>query len=153
MIKLIWAMDENRVIGKDNLLPWNYPSDIKYYKAITNNKIVLMGKNTYYSMKKYYKTWPYEKVYVASHSLDDLSDAIVVKDLDEFFKNNKEEVFVLGGSYIFNKALEYADMLYITYILAAHDGDTYFPKFDLNDYKLTNYRLEDKLIFAVYQRR
>lgn len=152
MIKLIWAMDENRLIGKDNLLPWNYPKDIKYYKEMTNNKRVIMGKNTYYSMKKYYKKLPYNEVFVASSSLDVLDDAVIVKDLDLFFQNEKAEIFVLGGSYVFQTALKYADVLHITYILAAHDGDTYFPNFNMDEYKLESYENDDSLIFATYVR-
>ena len=72
MIKLIWAMDKNWLIGKENKIPWHYKEDLLYYKEKTAGQIVLMGDNTYFSLKGYYKTkpLPYAKIYVAS--LNDL---------------------------------------------------------------------------------
>ena len=54
MINLIWAMDENRLIGSNNKLPWTFKDDIEHFKKITRNKEVIMGRKTYFSMLKYY---------------------------------------------------------------------------------------------------
>ena len=51
MISLIWAMTKDHLIGKDNKIPWHIKEDLLYYKEKTNNQIVLMGENTYYSLK------------------------------------------------------------------------------------------------------
>ena len=51
MIKLIWAMDKNWLIGKENKIPWHYKEDLLYYKEKTAGQIVLMGDNTYFSLK------------------------------------------------------------------------------------------------------
>ena len=51
MIKLIWAMDEERLIGKDNLIPWHCKEDLLYYKETTKGQTVLMGEATYDSLK------------------------------------------------------------------------------------------------------
>ena len=50
MISLIFAMDINNLIGKDNDLPWHYPEDLKYFKQVTSGKTVLMGEATFYSI-------------------------------------------------------------------------------------------------------
>ncbi|MBN2300054.1 MAG: dihydrofolate reductase [Acholeplasmataceae bacterium] len=154
MISMIWAMDENWLIGKDNKLPWHYPSDLKYFKDQTKDQSVLMGEMTYQSLKSYYvkKPLPFKKVYVANVEDKIYSDAIHVKDLFTFLNSTKEDIMIIGGKTIYKLCLPYANKLYITYILKTHEGNVFFPKFDLNQFNLTNYRTDEGLIFAVYER-
>lgn len=156
MINLIWAMDTNFLIGKDNLLPWRIPHDLKYFRETTNNKTVLMGDNTYYSLKGYFKNGvlPWPKIYVAS--LDKtlvLNDAEVINDLNHFLSNINEEIFIIGGREIYKLSLPYASKLYITHILNQYNGNVYFPKFDLGEWKVINKKYEDEVIFTIYQRK
>lgn len=156
MIKLIWAMDQNWLIGKDNKIPWHYKEDLLYYKEMTAGKNVLMGDKTYYSLKGYYKTkpLPYGKIYVASLEDITLSDAVVINDIKTFLANNKEDLWVVGGSTIYRFALEFADELYITHIEKTYDGDAYFPKFDLNGlFTLKSSRRSGDLNFCHYERK
>ncbi|BCR35949.1 dihydrofolate reductase [Mariniplasma anaerobium] len=154
MISMIWAMDENWLIGKDNLLPWHYPKDLQYFKNMTKDQSVIMGDLTYKSLKTYYKTkpLPFKKVYVANILDVTYTDAIHVKDIFEFIKHTKEDICVIGGKTIYQLMLPYADRLYITYVLKAHEGNVYFPKFNLSDFKLVSKKMEDQLIFATYER-
>ena len=89
MINLIWAMDENWLVGKENKLPWRIEEDLKYFQKITKDKIVLMGDLTYQSMKQYYKTkpFPFKKVYVANLEEVSYGDATLVKDVNLFLEN------------------------------------------------------------------
>ena len=158
MISLIWAMDKNWLVGKDNKLPWHFKEDLLYYKEKTAGNTVLMGDVSYYSLKSYYKEkpLPYGKIYVASLDKLDLSDAVVVNDVVKFLKEfpKDEELWVVGGATIYKFALPYADRLYITHVDGEYEGDTYFPKFDLeNDFKLVSSRLSGVLNFSVYERR
>ena len=154
MIALIWAMDENWLIGKDNVLPWHYPKDLAYFKRLTKDHAVLMGDLTYQSLKSYYKTkpLPFKKNYVANVLDASYDDAIHVKDLFSFLKVTQEDIFVIGGKTIYHLCLPYADRLYITYVLGTHEGNVYFPKFDLSKFKLIEKTIEEQLIFAVYER-
>lgn len=154
MISLIWAMDENWLIGKDNLLPWHYPKDLAYFKASTKDKAVLMGDMTYQSLKGYYKTkpLPFGKNYVANLNDATYEDAVLVKDLHQFLTSVKEDIMVIGGKTIYQLSLPYADRLYITYVLSRHEGNVYFPHFDLSQFNLIDKKMEDGLIFAVYER-
>lgn len=154
MIKMIWAMDENWLIGKDNMLPWHYPKDLAYFKNLTKNEAVLMGDMTYLSLKSYYKTkpLPFRKIYVANIQDATYPDAIHVKDLFKFLKEIDEDIMVIGGKTIYQLCLPYAERLYITYVLKRHEGNVYFPKFDLSQYRLIKKDLTDELIFAVYER-
>lgn len=155
MINLIWAMDENWLVGKDDKLPWRIKEDLLYFQKITKDKIVLMGDLTYESMKGYYKNkkFPFKKIYVANLEDKTYSDATLVKDVNTFLKDNKEELFVIGGPTIYKLSLPFADRLYITFVLDRYQGNVYFTKFDLNEFKLIDYKTSDKLIFTKYERK
>lgn len=159
MINLIWAMDRNWLIGIDNKLPWRYQEDLAFFKEKTHGKTVLLGLNTYKSLKfTYYKgrNLPFSKIYVASKSIEnDCEDAIIVNDVDKFLKNNKEDLWVIGGATIYNLALKHADRLYITWINKDYVGDSYFPKFPLEEqFKLKEERQgkTKELTFSLYER-
>jgi len=155
MISMIWAMDENWLIGKDNLLPWYYPEDLAYFKNHTKDQTVLMGDMTYQSLKTYFvkKPLPFKKVYVANIEEKSYPDGILVRDLFKFLKETKDDIMIIGGRTIYQLSLPYADRLYITYVLKSHLGNVYFPKFDLNAFKLIEKKATDGLIFAVYERK
>lgn len=155
MIALIWAMDENRTIGLNNRLPWHFPDDLNYFKSITKGKKVLMGRKTYDSMLTYFPSGklPYEKVYVASSQNIKLNHATVIRDVHTFLKNTSEDIFVLGGSHIYQIAFQYATNLYITYILGSYPGDTKFPNYSLEAFKLKSYELKPSLILTHYERK
>lgn len=154
MIALIWAMDENRLIGKDNLLPWHYPKDLNYFKSMTKDHAVLMGDMTYLSLKSYYKTkpLPFKKIYVANLVDTHYDDAVCITDIHHFLSHVNEDIMVIGGKTIYQLALPYATHLYITYVLSRHQGNVYFPIFDISQFKLVKKTMDDGLIFAVYER-
>lgn len=154
MISLIWAMTKNHLIGKDNKIPWHIKEDLLYYKEKTNNQIVLMGENTYYSLKGYYKKrpLPYKKIYVASLNDLKLEDAIIINDVETFLKNNKEDLFVVGGATIYKLALPYANRLYISIVKCNYEGDAYFPNFDLSLYQLVSKKESIEVDYLVYER-
>ena len=52
MLSMIWAMGKNRVIGKNNELPWKLPADMKRFVSLTRNKPVIMGRKTFESIGK-----------------------------------------------------------------------------------------------------
>ena len=155
MIKLIWAMDKFNLIGKENKIPWHIKEDLVYFKEKTKGQTVLMGLNTYYSLKGYYKTrpLPYGKIYVAS--LDDvtLDDAEVVKDCVEFLKNYNDDIFVCGGATIYKLSLPLADMLYVSIIKGDYSGDAYFPTVDFSNYERVSRDDQERVTFDVYKRK
>lgn len=154
MIKLIWAMDQNWLIGKDNVLPWHYKKDLAYLKEKTKGQPVLMGDMTYDSLKSYYKEkpLPFGQIYVASITDRVFSDAIKVTNIDAFLSEYKDDLFVIGGKTIYRLSLPYADQLYITFIDQSHEGNVYFPKFDLSSYHLISEDKVDVLRFCVYEK-
>lgn len=140
-IALIWAMAQNRVIGRDNKLPWYLPNDLKYFKRMTTGKPVIMGRKTFESIGRPLPNrtnivvtrdagFDAEGVKVV-HSLD---DAIELAE-SETLINGGDEVIVMGGAEIYRQALPRADRLYVTLVHAEVDGDAFFPEIELNAYR------------------
>lgn len=155
MINLIWAMTKDNLIGKGNLMPWHIKEDLVYYKSKTAGKTVVMGEETYYSLKGYYKTrpLPYGIIYVASLNKDlKLEDAIVINDLINFVKNYEDELWVVGGATIYNLTLPYADRLYISFVKGNYEGDKYFPQIDYTNYKLIWDNETELVHYTLYER-
>ena len=155
MINLIWAMTKDNLIGKRNLMPWHIKEDLVYYKNKTAGKTVVMGEETYFSLKGYYKTrpLPYGTIYVASLNPDlKLDDAIVINDLIGFVTNYKDELWVVGGATIYKLTLPYADRLYISFVKGNYEGDKYFPQIDYSNYKLIWDNETDLVHYTLYER-
>ena len=141
ILKLIVAYDCKKGIGLKNNLPWKIKEDMKRFVELTKgkgNNGVIMGKNTYISIGKALR----ERVnYVLSSSLKDEDNKInILKEFKEIEKldKNLDEIWVIGGSEIYNLFLEkeMVDELYITEIERDFKCDCFFPNIDLNKWKL-----------------
>ena len=155
MIHLIWAMTKNHVIGLQNKMPWHIKEDLIYYKEHTAGKTVVMGENTYYSLKGYYKSkpLPYGKIYVASLNENlILEDAIVISDVIQLFKTTREDLWVVGGATIYQLALPYEDTLYISWVKKEYEGDTYFPEIDFTKFRNSYKKETDLVLYTIYER-
>jgi len=139
MISFIVAMDESRVIGKDNQLPWHLPEDLKFFKRTTMGHAIAMGRKTHESIGR---ALPGRENIVITRQLDYKShDVTVFYSIEEFVKycgNQNDEIFVIGGAEIFKETFEYADRLYITHIEEEFEGDTYFPEFNEREWELVS---------------
>ena len=156
MINMIWAMDKNNLVGIDDKIPWHIKEDLLYYKSKTNGQTVLMGDATYYSLKGYYKTkpLPYGKIYVATIDKSLVMDGVeMIYDLTEFLKNNKEELWVVGGATIYKLSLPYADRLYISFVKGEYVGNRYFPTVDFSKYNLVWENDTEKVRYTVFERK
>lgn len=133
IISLICAMDKNRLIGRENGLPWHLPADFKHFKETTLNKPVIMGRKTFESIGR---PLPQRKNIVLSRQ-DFVADGVVtVAGIDDALEqaDGADEVMILGGSNLYSQMIERADRLYITHVDAECEGDAWFPEFDLNDW-------------------
>lgn len=134
MISLITAMDRNRLIGKDNDLPWHLPQDLKYFKEVTKGHAVIMGRKTFESIGK---PLPHrENIIVTSNKELDIPNCQVMHSAEEavrFAKNKNEECFVIGGSTLYAEILPFADKLYVTKSMKPLKGTGIF----LNSAKLS----------------
>lgn len=155
MISLIFAVDRNLLIGKDNDLPWHYSEDLQYFKKTTAGKTVLMGLETFRSiLSRNGKPLPGRRSVVASLEPFSYPGVEVINDLLGFLKAPRdEEVFVIGGKTIYELSLPFADRLYITHIDAEHEGNVYFRKLDLSPFRLVRETAAGVLRFCLYERK
>lgn len=140
IISLIAAMAENRVIGKDNDLPWRLPDDMKFFMQTTKGHHVIMGRKNYDSLLDKFKPLPDRSNIVVTRQKNfNAPGCIVVNGIEkgiEIARNNKEqELFIIGGAEIYKLTLSVAHRIYLTEIKAIVEGDTYFPEFQSTEWK------------------
>jgi len=148
---LIAAMSQNRVIGINNQLPWNIPEDLKRFRAVTANHVIVMGRKTYDSIGKPLPNR--ENRVITRQENYSLRGARVFPTLEDALsapiqnipagpgtsgleKDGKaapalkfDEIFVIGGGEIYRQALPLADRIYLTVIDQDYEGDAFFPDF------------------------
>lgn len=135
-IALIAAMAENNAIGINNKMPWYLPGDLRYFKAVTMGKPIIMGRKTFDSLRKPLPGrtnivitrdagYKHEGVTVV-HSLDGALKAAE----DVAFINGTEEIMIIGGAQIYQQALPLAHKIYMTHVYKSFEADTFFPSFD-----------------------
>jgi len=146
MISIIVAMDKNRVIGKDNKLPWHISDDLKNFKRLTTENTIIMGRKTYESIGK---PLPNRNNIVVSTTMQPISGITVCKTIPEAIEIGKtcgKEIFIIGGGQIFKQTIPLADKMYISYIKKEYEGDAYFPEFNENEWNI-----EQKQDFAEFE--
>jgi dihydrofolate reductase len=131
-LSLIWAMTRNRVIGRNNALPWRLPDEMRHFMRTTLGHCVIMGRRNFDAMGK---PLPKRTNIVLSRDPSFVANgAIVVRTLDEAIERARDagddEAMVVGGAEIYALALPKADRLYFTLVDTEMAGDTFFPLFD-----------------------
>ena len=159
ILSMVVATANNRVIGKDNDMPWHLPADLAYFKKTTLGKPVIMGRKTYESIGR---PLPGRQNIVISRDINYKAEGVeTVSSVDAALAlvSEVEEVMVIGGGAIYQHCLPAADRLYITHIEAEIEGDTQFPFYDTNIWKKvsSSIRLADdknayNLSFCVYDK-
>jgi dihydrofolate reductase len=136
MISIIAAMAENRVIGSHNALPWKLPADLRHFRTLTTGHHVIMGRRNYESIGR---PLPHRKnIVVTRRSGYTAPGCLVTHSLEEALElaRGDPEVFIIGGGEIYRQALDRADRQYLTLVHARVAGDTLFPEFDWNEWKV-----------------
>jgi dihydrofolate reductase len=137
LISAIVAMAENRVIGKNNQLPWRLPADLKHFKAITTGHLILMGRKTYESIGR---PLPNRlNVIITRDNTLQAPGCVVVTSFEEALQQaasaKQHEIFIIGGASVYQQLLPYVQRLYLTIIHDVIDGDTYFPLLNQEDWQ------------------
>ena len=130
MISLIVALDQNRVIGLNNAMPWHLPGELQYFKETTMGKPIIMGRKTFESIGR---PLPGRRnIVITRNPQYDAQGIELAYSLEEAIKlaGDVEEIMIIGGQQIFTESLPLADRLYITEIDYAFEGDTYFPDYE-----------------------
>jgi dihydrofolate reductase len=131
---LVVAMSKNRVIGRNNQLPWRLPADLAFFKRVTMGHPVIMGRRTYESIGK---PLPGRlNIVVSGNPRFEAPGCTVVGSMEEAYRaaGDADEVAIIGGSSIFAESLPRADRIYLTEIDADVEGDVRFPPFDRSEW-------------------
>ena len=135
-LALIVALARNRVIGRDNRLPWRLPADLHFFKQTTMGKPLLMGRRTWESIGR---PLPGRRMIVLSCDPDyQAPGCAVARSLDEAVElaGAVPEIMVIGGATLYRQALSRAARLYLTRVDADVPGDAWFPQWNERDWRL-----------------
>ena len=135
-ISMIVARSRNHVIGRDNQMPWKISADLQFFKRVTMDHPVIMGRKTWESIGR---PLPGRRnIVVSRNAAYEATGGELVGSLDEALRSLSEfpRVFVIGGEQLFTQAFSKADRLYITEIdMDVDGGDTFFEVPNQSDWK------------------
>lgn len=137
ILSIITAMDNNRLIGKDNALPWKVPADLQFFKKVTMFKPIIMGRKTFESIGR---PLPGRRNIIITRDQEFTAEgcelvyspAMAIEAVQDV-----EEAMIIGGANIYQQFLEKADRLYLTKVLGEFEGDAWFPEIDFSQWGLT----------------
>lgn len=140
IVSAIAALSKNRVIGKNNDLPWRLPDDMKFFMETTKGHHVIMGRRNYDSLHDKYKPLPQRTNIVITRQKAFHAPGCVVLNavepgLDIAKRNGEQECFIIGGAEIYKLAMPFTTRLYMTEIDAVIGGDTYFPEIESGEWQ------------------
>lgn len=135
-LSLICAMATNRVIGRDNSLPWHLSEDLKHFKRVTMGKCIIMGRKTWESIGRLLPGRTH--IVVTSNPNYHAEGIHVVHSIEaaiEFARarcveDGNNEAFVIGGATLYSAAMPLADRFHLTRVHAIVEGDTALAEFD-----------------------
>jgi dihydrofolate reductase len=135
IIAAVVVTDLNNAIGKDNKLLCHLPADLKFFKTTTMGAPIIMGRKTYESIGR---LLPGRKNIIITRNANyKLEGASIYHSVEDCFKDLKEEkVFVIGGAEIYKQTHAFTHEIYRTLIHHKFEADTFYPKIDLNEFKL-----------------
>lgn len=135
---IIACVGKNLELGINGGLVFQIKEDMAFFKETTMGHPVIMGDRTFFSLPK---ALPGRTNYVLTHNPEKLPEGVIaVDDLEDFiarFKDSDEEVFVIGGGFVYNEFLPYASTLYLTEVDATAEADVFFPHFNPEEYNKT----------------
>ncbi|MGM0516839.1 MAG: type 3 dihydrofolate reductase [Pseudomonadota bacterium] len=150
-VSLIAAMARNRVIGRNNQLPWRLPADLKHFKQVTMGKPLIMGRKTFESIGR---PLPGRTNIVLtrdeSFSADGVTIVHTINDAlheAEACLDESQEVMVMGGADIYYQFLPWANRMYLTLVELEVAGDAHFPAYVPDEWELveaTRFEADDR---------
>lgn len=137
-ISAIVAMAENRVIGRNNALPWRLPADLRHFKELTLGKPVLMGRKTHESIGR---VLPGRRNIITTRNTTfEVPDALVVHSIEAALQtlSESDELMLIGGAELYRELLPRVQRIYMTVVHAEIEGDSYFPELKPAEWRQVN---------------
>lgn len=161
-MKAILSADRNWGIGYQNKLLVSIPSDMRFFREMTEGKVIVMGRK---NLESFPNGLPLKKrvnVVLTHDRSYQVKDAVIVHDKEELLeelKKYQEDIFVVGGGSVYELLLPYCDTAYVTRIDMEYQADTFFPDLDQDpEWELTEESDEQtcfdiEFTFTVYRRK
>ncbi len=134
-LSIIAAVADNRVIGRNNQLPWHLPEDLQHFKRLTLGKPILMGRKTWESLPG---LLPGREHWIMTRDMDyQAPGGHVVHSLTEALRKNcrHAEMMLIGGAHLYAQAIPLAMKMYLTEVHQRPEGDAFFPVVDLAEWR------------------
>ena len=136
-ITIVAAIASNNVIGKKNSLPWDIPEDLKRFKQLTSGHTILMGRKTFDSIGR---PLPNRTNIVMTKDTNYQKEGVEIvfdeREALNLIKDLNQEVFIIGGSKIYELFEPWATSLMITRVLKDFEGDAFFPEINWNNWQV-----------------
>lgn len=169
IVAMMLAMDNNKLIGKGNAMPWHIPGEMAYFKSVTMGKPIIMGRKTFDSIGKplpgrpnFVVTrnadWSADGVYTCTSLLDAIDGAVRfykaldAKSAESGADATPHEVMVIGGAGLCRDAMPMTERIYLTHIDHEYEGDIWFDSFEWDDWQVTSKKdmQHEGLAYAYY---
>lgn len=149
-LSMMLAMDKNKLIGKDNAMPWHIPGELAYFKKTTMGLPLVMGRKTFESLGR---PLPGRPNYVVTRNAQWQAEGVSVclslnEAIEEADKYNRAQmnsdssntheqldIMIIGGAGLCREAMPITDRIYLTHIDHAYEGDVWFDSFDWKDWR------------------
>ncbi|EIC85484.1 dihydrofolate reductase [Serratia sp. M24T3] len=137
LISMIYATSQDNVLGLKNSIPWHVKGEQERFKAVTNNKLVVVGRQTYEILPC---SIPQKDIIVLSSNplkdtnvrrVSSLEEAIQIAQHEE-----RLELVIAGGAKLFEQAIDICHVIYKSTVLVNAIGDVFGPKIPTSRYKL-----------------
>lgn len=142
MIRLIYAAARNNVIGHEGKILWYLPVDLKHFKELTENHIVIMGRKTYDSIPLKFRPFKNRQNVVITNNRElfipfvDIQYSLTAAI--EKYINDKRDIFIIGGESLLKEGLDIAEQIDLTFVKIDVVGDTFGPEIDYTKYCITD---------------
>ena len=134
-------MAQNRVIGRDNKIPWDLPEDRKHFVQVTRGHAIIMGRLTWESLGR---PLPNRRNIVVTRQQGvAFPGAEIAHSLEqalEFARQTDPEPRLIGGGQLYAESLPLATRIELTVLDDAHQGDSYFPELNPAEWRCSQER-------------
>ncbi|MGN1406211.1 MAG: dihydrofolate reductase [Erysipelotrichaceae bacterium] len=146
MFSLVVAMDRQKGIGLSSSLPWHISAELRHFRALTLNKTLIMGSNTFKSLPNKLNN---RTILTVSRNKGDIND--LISFLEEH-QDDEFEYLIAGGAEIYSQAYKYCKKAYVSFIRGTYKADSYFDLFDINDWDIIYTEEYDEFIYKELRR-
>lgn len=152
-LTFIAAVSRNGIMGKDGKLPWTHPEDLAFFRNATMGHAVIMGRRTWDERGAPLDGRRNIVVSRSGHvSGEGREVARTIEEAIALARATDPDPFVLGGAQIFQVAMPYATRMLITELDFDAEGDTSFPPFERDEWRVTSKRPGDRACYVTYER-